>query len=233
MKFSAPSAFALIAAFVPSLVSAVNITVTVGATGLVFDPQQITAKTGDNINFEFRGGNHTVTQSSFANPCAWQFNTALQQKGFNSGFVPFNNASNSVGVFTLNVTQTDSPIWFFCGRVGHCKGGMYGSINAPTTGNKTFTQFAANVQTTNEPGLGVTVPFTPTPNANANSTSPSSVSSTSSAAAIPPASGFVTSSNPSSSGTATPKQSSGTTTSVTAGSIIVLSLAGIVAGLVL
>jgi plastocyanin len=32
---------------------------------LVFNPQVITAAVGDLINFEFHGGNHTVTQSSF------------------------------------------------------------------------------------------------------------------------------------------------------------------------
>jgi len=146
MKFSTAPVVAVIAAFAPSLVSAANITVFVGAgqdgtTGLKFDPQQVTAQKGDVVNFQFRGGNHTVTQSSFANPCAWQFNTATQQNGFNSGFVPFSATSGSVGVYSLEITQTENPIWFFCGRPPHCKGGMYGAINAPTTGDKTFAKF--------------------------------------------------------------------------------------------
>jgi plastocyanin len=232
MKFSAASALAAVAAFAPSLVSAANITVSVGASkngtiGLRFDPQQITANKGDIVNFEFRGGNHTVTQSTFANPCAWQFNTATNKKGFNSGFLPFVNTSGQISVYSLEINDPTTPIWFFCGRVPHCKSGMYGAINAPTTGNKTFANFAANVQTTNEPGLSVTVPFTP-PNATPSSSSTGAAptgdnnSPVSSAAALP-----------SSSGAAPPNQSAGAAGSITAGSTVVVGLAAFVAGLVL
>lgn len=134
MKFAA-AALAALAGVVPAL--ATNITVIVGAdqTGapaLVFNPQVITAAVGDYINFEFHGDNHTVTQSSFASmsfsldrgtrlilldPCTQQFNTVTQQNGFSSPFMPFNATSNQIGVFSLEVTQTTSPIWFFCARV--------------------------------------------------------------------------------------------------------------------
>jgi hypothetical protein len=111
---------------------------------------------------------------------------------------------------------------------------MYGAINPPTTGNRTFQQFAANVLTTEEPGLGAPVPFTP----------PSASSSSSSGAANPtntnsvrPASGTAT---PTSNGAATPSsnnaapsQSTGAAGSVTARSTFVLGLAGLAAGLVL
>ncbi|KAG8800133.1 hypothetical protein FRC20_005285 [Serendipita sp. 405] len=163
MKFSA-ALLAAVAAITPAL--AVNYTVVVGADatgapGLVFVPQTVTAAVGDFINFEFRGGNHTVTQSSFDNPCTQQFNTVTQQNGFTSPFMPFNAASGQIGVFTLEVTQTANPIWFFCARKPHCKGGMYGAINPPTTGERTFAAFAAKVPTAEEPGFGVTAPFTP------------------------------------------------------------------------
>lgn len=170
MKFAAATIAAL-ASVLPVL--GANITVIVGAdaTGapaLVFNPQVITAAVGDMINFEFHGGNHTVTQSSFTNPCTQQFNTVTQQNGFTSPFMPFDAASGQIGVFTLEVTQTANPIWFFCARKPHCKGGMYGAINPPTTGAKTFAAFAASVPNADEPGFGVTAPFTPTP-ANASS----------------------------------------------------------------
>lgn len=234
MKFSAASAFAAIAALAPSLVSAVNHTVFVGASqngtiGLRFDPQQITAAKGDIVSFEFRGGNHTVTQSSFANPCAWQFNTVTNQKGFNSGFLPFVNTSGQVSVYSLEVNDPSTPIWFFCGRVPHCKSGMYGAINAPTTGNKTFENFAKNVQTTDEPGLDVTVPFTPPTASTSAAAVPTSTNNNnnnnsplSSAAALP-----------TNSGAATPTPSGGAVGSVTAGSTVVVGLAALVAGLVL
>jgi plastocyanin len=241
MKFSTASSVAIIAAFAPSLVSAVNITVAVGANGLTFAPQQFTAQRGDIVNFEFRGGNHTVTQSSFANPCAWQTNTVTRADGFNSGFIPFNQASGQVGVYSLEVSDPTTPIWFFCGRPPHCKQGMYGAINPPTTGPRTFQAFAANVQTTEEPGLGVKVPFTP-PAASSSSSGAANPTNTdsvrpSSDAATPTNNGAVT---PSGNGAATPSsnaaapsQSTGAAGSVTVRSTYVLGLAGLAAGLVL
>jgi len=50
---------------------------------------------------------------------------------------------------------------------------MYGAINPPTTGAKTFAAFAASVPNSEEPGFGVTAPFTPT---TGNATSSGSVS---------------------------------------------------------
>jgi plastocyanin len=241
MKFSIASSVAVIAAFAPSLVSAANFTVFVGAgrdgqIGLKFEPQTVVAAKGDIVSFEFRGGNHTVTQSSFANPCAWQFNTATQKNGFNSGFIPFDLASKQVGVYSLEVADPNTPIWFFCGRPPHCKMGMYGAINPPTTGNKTFAAFAANVPITNEPGLGVTVPFTP-PTA-------SSSSSPSSGGAVPTntnnnAAPSSNTASPTSNGaanapsSAAPSQSTSAAGSVTARSSVVLGLVGLAAGLVL
>jgi plastocyanin len=237
MKFSTASSVAIIAAFAPSFVSAANITVAVGANGLTFAPQQFTAQRGDIVNFEFRGGNHTVTQSSFANPCAWQTNTVTGQDGFNSGFIPFNQASGQVGVYSLEVSDPTTPIWFFCGRPPHCKQGMYGAINPPTTGPRTFQTFAANVQTTEEPGLGVKVPFTPpaassSSSGAANPTNPTNTDSVrpSSAAATPTNNGAAT---PSSNGAAAPSQSTGAAGSVSVRSTYVLGLAGLAAGLVL
>jgi len=236
MKFSAASSVAIIAAFAPSLVSAANITVFVGASrngqpGLVFDPQQVTAQRGDIVSFEFRGGNHTVTQSSFANPCAWQLNTATNQTGFNSGFIPFDQASRQVGVYSLEVADPNTPIWFFCGRPPHCKGGMYGAINPPTSGNRTFQQFAANVLTTEEPGLGTTVPFNPNPSSSSSSGAASPTNTNSASGAAPPTgTGAAT---PTSNGAAAPSQSTGAAGSVTARSTFVLGLAGLAAGLVL
>jgi len=244
MKFSVASSVAIIAAFAPSLVSAANFTVFVGSgkdgqIGLKFDPQTIVAAKGDTVSFEFRGGNHTVTQSSFANPCQWQFNTATQKNGFNSGFIPFDPTSKQIGVYSLEVVDPNTPIWFFCGRPPHCKMGMFGAINPPTTGNKTFQAFAALVPNTLEPGLGVTAPFTPPAASSSSGSSPSP----SSGAAVPTnANNAAPSSNaasPTSNGAATapgsaaPSQSTSAAGSVTARSSVVLGLVGLAAGLVL
>lgn len=175
MKFAAITLAAL-ASVLPALGANITVVVGAGADGtaaLVFNPQVITAAVGDLINFEFHGGNHTVTQSSFAAPCTQQFNTVTQQNGFTSPFMPFDATTGQIGVFTLEVTQTANPIWFFCARKPHCKGGMYGAINPPTTGAKTFAAFAASVPNSDEPGFGVTAPFTPT---TANATTSGSAS---------------------------------------------------------
>lgn len=42
--------------------------VTVGETGLVFDPDTVTAAVGDLVSFEFYPRNHSVVQSSFSSP---------------------------------------------------------------------------------------------------------------------------------------------------------------------
>lgn len=113
---------------------------------------------------------------------------------------------------------------------------MFGAINPPTTGNRTFELFAANVQTTEEPGLGVTVPFPPIANSSSSLSSGAAVPTNtnnarpSSSAAAPTSNGAAT---PSSNGAAAPSQSTGAAGSVTTRSTFVLGLAGLVAGLVL
>jgi plastocyanin len=60
--------------------------VIVGGTTLIFEPSNITAQPGDTITFEFHQKNHTVTQSSFANPCQMlASNSTSGQVGFDSG----------------------------------------------------------------------------------------------------------------------------------------------------
>lgn len=40
-----------------------------GTAGLVYSPEYVYANVGDTIVFQFGAKNHTVTQSSFAQPC--------------------------------------------------------------------------------------------------------------------------------------------------------------------
>jgi hypothetical protein len=46
------------------------------------------------------------------------------------------------------VTGT-SPMWFYCGQIGHCQEGMVGVINEPAYGN-TLRVFEANAKRTND-----------------------------------------------------------------------------------
>jgi len=114
-------------------VNAANFTVDVGSDGaLAFNNNSITAAVGDTVSFQFQSGNHSVTQSTFANPCT------RMSGGFGSGF-----HSTSATQFTITVNDT-KPIWYYCGQTQplvHCHVGMVGAINAATTGNATFAAF--------------------------------------------------------------------------------------------
>ncbi|KAL0577878.1 hypothetical protein V5O48_004114 [Marasmius crinis-equi] len=109
-----------------------RITVEVGkGGGLTFDPSSITAKAGDIITFIFESKNHSVTQSTFADPCT------PKQNGADSGFRPLSDGVIGTGTprWEFSVENTD-PLWFHCGQVvpvSHCQlMGMVFAIN-PTT----------------------------------------------------------------------------------------------------
>jgi plastocyanin len=109
-------------------VSSKNINVAVGAGGLTFTPNNITAAIGDKVVFAWAPttGNHTVTQSTVGDLCKRKEPlTASFASGIHAG------AQN----FTFTVTVNDTaPIWFFCAVPNHCVKGMYGVINSPPGG---------------------------------------------------------------------------------------------------
>jgi len=134
------------------LASAANQQILVGSGGKTFTPSNITAAIGDEITFIFTGGNHTVTQSAFATPCELLVNATAGTTGFSSGFVPVPAGSANFPAWTVQINVA-TPIWFFCEQTGHCQSGMVGSINAATTGNKTFADFKAlAMSSTSTPG---------------------------------------------------------------------------------
>jgi plastocyanin len=101
-------------------------TISVGANGLVFSPDTVTAPVGSQVVFSFAAFSegHSATQADFAAPCA----PAAAANGttpFNSGFV-----SQGGQTFVVTVASAD-PMWFYCGQVSHCQGGMVGVINPP------------------------------------------------------------------------------------------------------
>jgi len=119
--------------------------VQVGVAGeLMYGPNQLNASLGDIVRFEFLKLNHTVTQSSFAEPC-----TKIGG-GFDSGFNFFNpNNVTDSGTFTTDfIVNTTSPLWFYCRQSvpkSHCHAGMVLGVNP---GNK-FAQFLANAEAQN------------------------------------------------------------------------------------
>ncbi len=81
--------------------------VQVGARGeLVYGPNQLEAKLGDIVRFDFLKLNHSVTQSTFDKPCTYNggFDTGLNQ------FNPKNISGKFIVDFQVNTT---APLWFY------------------------------------------------------------------------------------------------------------------------
>ncbi|ESK88039.1 hypothetical protein Moror_10780 [Moniliophthora roreri MCA 2997] len=136
MRFSAASA--AVALTYTAGVLAADITVEVGKDGLAFTPSNITASQGDNIIFSFVNKNHTVTQSTFADPCT------KKEDAVDSGYQA---VSDSPINWTLPINGSD-PLWFYCAQkqpADHCKAGMVFAVNAPSEGN-TFDAFQAKAK---------------------------------------------------------------------------------------
>jgi len=106
-----------------------------------FFPDAISAVPGDIVQFHFAQKNHSVVQSSFADPCA------ETPGGFNSGFMPV-PAGQTTDLPTFNITVSDDkPIWVYCGQknpVSHCGLGMVFAVNCGPDGSTTsFSAFKA------------------------------------------------------------------------------------------
>jgi len=181
MKF--PLVLASTAVFLPIIVNAqaasntTNITVDVAPSGsLVYNPSNITAANGTSVTFVFSESvPHSVTQSTFENPCTYLAAANGSSGGFDSGL-------QAKKEFTITITNDQESIWFFCKESDHCGLGMVGSINAPSSGN-TADAFlaAAKAIGIKEPAVSDSGPVTGGVNAVATSTptatSPSSGSS--------------------------------------------------------
>jgi len=128
MKFTT----AVVALSTALVASAANITVQVGANGtLTYNPPSVMANTGDIISFDFLAKNHTVTQSTFANPC--------NQSGIDSGFFPVAANATQVPQWSFTVENGSTPLWFYCRQIGHCQMGMVFAVNPTST--KTYADF--------------------------------------------------------------------------------------------
>ncbi|KAF3007709.1 hypothetical protein E8E13_009594 [Curvularia kusanoi] len=128
--------------FVTAALGAVH-TVEVGESGLVFEPQTLTAVPGDIVVFELYPS-HNVVQGNYGSPCQSNDN------GFYSG--PFSNTNNGAKRFVINVTSND-PVYYYCSVQKHCENGMVGGINVPTSGQTidAYKQAAASVQQSQTP----------------------------------------------------------------------------------
>ncbi|EFX06362.1 hypothetical protein CMQ_6683 [Grosmannia clavigera kw1407] len=133
MQFSTLALSALL-----STASAVSVTVVKVANvnnALIYSPDSITAKAGDMVQFQFEAGNHTVTQSTFDQPCQ-PISDFTKTVGFHSGFIPVTAASGVIPTYTITINDT-KPIWVYCAQGKHCEAGMVMVINQNTTANAT------------------------------------------------------------------------------------------------
>ncbi|PVF98797.1 hypothetical protein CPB86DRAFT_784438 [Serendipita vermifera] len=142
-------------------VRAANIDVNVGP-GLTYTPDHVTAASGDTVTFHFLPGQHTVTQSSFENPCA------RLSDGFDSGLRP--GSSDGSDTYVVNVTDT-TPVWIYCATPAHCTGGMVFAINAE---DAQFAEFQAAAE---GGGGGGSSSTTPGGSGSSTASSPTSASS--------------------------------------------------------
>ncbi|KAF9068736.1 Cupredoxin [Rhodocollybia butyracea] len=118
----------------------------VGNNGtLTYTPANITAQVGDTVTFQFHQKNHTVTQSSFANPCTPLSVSSPGTASFNSGFMPVAANASTFPTVTIQINDT-TPFWAYCAQtspVSHCESGMVFSVNAVETSPNSFEAFQA------------------------------------------------------------------------------------------
>ncbi|KIM26083.1 hypothetical protein M408DRAFT_73298 [Serendipita vermifera MAFF 305830] len=146
----------------PIAAEGVTHTITVGGNnGLTYDPPSIQANVRDTVKFVFAAKNHTVTQSSFNQPCRKLSLTNPDQTAFDSGFIP--GAADGSASFSIKVNDT-KPIWAYCRQGNHCGSGMVFSINADESSERSFAAFQALARTINGTAAGAPS-ATPTGNA--------------------------------------------------------------------
>lgn len=131
MFFTTVSLLSVLAIGASAMVHDVQVGNPTGDNKLQFVPEAIFANVGDQVVFHFNPANHSVTQSSFADPCS------KQDGGFNSGFMPvMANSSQAQPTFAITVNDT-KPIWVYCAQAkntpnSHCGKGMIFAVNCPS-----------------------------------------------------------------------------------------------------
>jgi len=129
---SSTSAAASVPSAPPDTAGVVNINVAPNAQ-YMFSPANVTAANGTLVTFYFPTspiGPHSVTQSTIDAPCT------PMEGGFDSSL------EQSVQM-TLNITNSNDPVYFFCKQILHCGMGMVGGINLPPSGTGSFEDLQA------------------------------------------------------------------------------------------
>ncbi|KAF8599527.1 hypothetical protein BDV93DRAFT_560330 [Ceratobasidium sp. AG-I] len=99
-----------------------------------YNPQYVHAKVGDTIRFEFFPREHSVTETSFDNPCH-EING-----GYDTGLITFSKYRNMTRTYKVTKQQ---PQFFYSSAHYACVAGMVFAVNPPRTG-RTFQKFQNN-----------------------------------------------------------------------------------------
>lgn len=177
----------LVLAALASVASATSVTVVKVASvnnSLTYSPDNIKVEAGGMVQFQFLAGNHTVTQSTFDQPCQ-PISAFSNTTGFHSGFVPVAASAGMTPTYTIQINNT-TPLWVYCAQGKHCEAGMVMVINENTSANSTrslanFKAIAAKA-TTSLPGASTNT-TTGSGSSSSSSTSTTSGTSTSTSAA--------------------------------------------------
>lgn len=142
MRFS----FAAAALFtsVVSVLAADHLVLVGDNNTLTFKPNSVQAAQGDSVIFEFRSKNHSVSQSTFANPCSLM---ATPKTGVDSGFQATANTTTTFAQWKITIDNATAPLWFFCAQTtpkSHCQAGMVFAVNP--TQDKSFDAYLKNAQ---------------------------------------------------------------------------------------
>ncbi|KAJ7029922.1 hypothetical protein C8F04DRAFT_962333, partial [Mycena alexandri] len=118
-----------------------------------FSPSNISANVGDVVTFQFLAKNHSVTQTTFAEPCS-----SPLFGGIDSGFQPVSPNSTATPQFSFTVNNANTPLFFFSAQtavVNECNTGMVFSINQDPNSAESFAAFQANAKTDIQPAAKV------------------------------------------------------------------------------
>ncbi|KAK5945819.1 hypothetical protein PMZ80_003027 [Knufia obscura] len=185
--------------------------VTVGDTNgsLKFFPENVKAEVGSVVQFQFYPKNHTITESTFAEPCKpMPANMSTPERpGQKSGFVPVTPDAQFRPVYNLIVNDT-KPIWIFCGQMPHCQKGMSMVINVnESSTDKTLEKYkeaAAKLPVPPPPAAGAPAPPAGSASASAGSASASATfGGGASASTVTPPAATASAAGPSLAGTVT------------------------------
>jgi plastocyanin len=88
----------------------------------------VKANPGDILQFQFSQINHTVTQSTFTEPCQPIQASDPTAAGIHSGFVPVMAGAATVMTFDVPVNDT-KPMFIYCAQGPHCQLGMVMTVN--------------------------------------------------------------------------------------------------------